>query len=276
MISQPLAGLETCLWQHPPMLLCLFRSRSELHHEKPSRGRYLPPTLVYVMMVAVAAFQQGQCQAYSEDLQSAGGIGPLLVLLPLSVGLLAAAAQCIPPGSGAFPQGGAAVLSLSSSSAHSRLVADILVHHIFSCSLGSVVIIAASTENTAALLVLLPLSVGLLAAAAQCIPLGSGAFPQGGAAVLPRFSSSAHSRLVADILVHHIFSCSLGSVVIIAASTENTAALLVRLLHSVGLLAAAAQCIPPRDGAFPREGDAVPGLFSGADCLSLGSGCCTV
>ena len=50
----------------------------------------------------------------------------------------------------------------------------------------------------------------------------------------------------------------------------------MRLLPSVALLAAAAQCIPPRDGAFPREGDAVLGLSSGAVCLSLGSGCCTV
>ena len=91
MTSQPLAGLGTCLWPHPPMLLCLFHSRSEPHHGRPSRGRYLPQALVYVTMVAVAAFQQGQRQACSEDLQSPGGIGLLLVLLPLSVGLLAAA-----------------------------------------------------------------------------------------------------------------------------------------------------------------------------------------
>ena len=117
---------------------------------------------MYVRMVEVAAFQQGQCQAYSEGPQSPGGIGPLLVLLLPSVGLLAAAAQYIPPGDGASPQGGYAVLPRFSCSAHSCFVADILAHQILSGSVGSVVIIAASTEKIAALLLL---SVGLLAAA---------------------------------------------------------------------------------------------------------------
>ena len=114
-------------------------------------------------------------------------------------------------------------------------------------------IIAASKDNFAALLVLLNPFVGLLAAAAQCIPPGGCAFPHGGAADLPGFFSAAHSCFAADILAPHnlVVSSGLpGSAVIIAASEENTAAQGVVLPGSVLIVAVV---VVNTHAPFPRK-----------------------